>query len=136
MAFLFYDGWRIFHPVDQVADGEDDVKDADVLISVAGNIMDRFKESKIPRLIVPHGLSRLHEEHARKKAWMGLTEPSNGNRPVRVGYVGNLFAHALDRNTLFRMARHNSELIFDIFGPLSPPSGTKRIVTRVDRGDA
>lgn len=121
----FTSGYRIFHPVDQVYQGRKDTKNADVIISVAEIIADRFHESGLPTLIVDHGLGRPHELYARQLAERIESDCVTRSSQVRVGYVGNLLAHAVDRPMLYQIMNSNPAVQFDLFGPFQPPQTSR-----------
>jgi glycosyltransferase involved in cell wall biosynthesis len=116
----FGKGTRIFHPVDQVTPGRSDTKNADVILSVAASIADRFKASAIPSLVVPHGLCREYEEYGRSTLSdieSGTSNTRLSERRLRVGYAGNLLAKAVDRPVFLELIANHPEVDFELFGP-------------------
>ena len=113
-------GAKIFHPVDQVTPGRHDTKNADVILSVAASIAERFEASILPKLIVPHGLCREYEEYGEKKLREGQSGASmqrTGGQRLKVGYAGNLLAKAVDRPVFLELIANHPEVDFELFGP-------------------
>lgn len=111
---------KIFHPVDQVPAGSVSTKNADVLLSVDASIAARFTGQDIPKLVVPHGLCREFEEYGQ-----GILSSMRScksfhfseGEPTRVGYVGNLLAHSIDRPAFLKIIRSHPGVQFELFGP-------------------
>ncbi len=105
---------RIYHPVDMVATAAQlaPARTADVVLSVADNILGRFERVASSRHFVNHGLGPDFVAAALADAsW----QPHEG--PVRVGYVGNLFIHQLDRAAFRDIVTESPEVEFHVWGP-------------------
>ncbi len=106
---------RIFHAVDQVATASQIAagRSADVVFSVAENILDRFGGVAAPRHFINHGLGAEFVRAAEERG----SEWAAHDGAIRVGYVGNLFIPQLDRGAFQRMVEENPGVDFHVWGP-------------------
>lgn len=114
---------RIFHPVDNPAQGRSSAKGANLVLSVSQAFLDRL--APVQGHVIPHALSALHLAHARDVA----RAPKRATRregPQRVGYVGNLEHIGVDWPTILTMVRENPEVCFRFIGPVGA-GGSSRV---------
>ena len=108
--------FKIFHPVDDIADGLEKPS-ADAILSVSRIFINRIA-NKRPAFQVPHGLNRNYQEIAKKTTEISQSGQAPSDREkVTVGYVGNLESTALDWPTFSSIIADNSEIDFRIIGP-------------------
>lgn len=101
---------KVFHPVDEpllriairAAEG------ADFIFSVTREILEKYKEYKIPGYFINHGVA---ESFIRES---GSGRPSG--MPTRVGISGNFLRPDLDRPVLSNIIRSNPDIIFECWG--------------------
>ena len=102
--------FKIFHPVDEPSDKNALIAatGANVLFSVTREIIEKYKDYKIPAQFINHGLS---------DEFMGvlLNRPAKG-QPINVGLSGNFLRPDLDRKILLQIVRGNPECRFHFFG--------------------
>ena len=103
--------FKIFHPVDEssdpisifAADG------ADIIFSVAREILDKYKHLPIPRYFIDHGL-------ADEFILPSSNEIKKSNGKLNVGLSGNLLRKDLDRDILLQIIRENPTVNFNFYG--------------------
>ncbi|MBM3965255.1 MAG: glycosyltransferase family 4 protein [Planctomycetes bacterium] len=123
---------KIFHPVDQVTEGRSETKSADVLLSVAESIAERFRESTIPKLVIPHGLCSQYEAYGRSvisRVEGRASIPIGSSGRFRVGYAGNLLAKAIDRPVFIEIMLNHPDIEFELFGPFESLDGQPESAT-------
>ncbi len=108
--------FKIFHPVDDIQESSSD-RSANVILTVAKRFRDRVRKTTCPSFLVPHGLSRLHEELARRTVAYPKPASPSGHRRIVVGYVGNLAHSAIDWKCITRLVSENDAVRFLFIGP-------------------
>lgn len=104
----------IFHPVDLI--GKDvSQKRCDLVLSVSDMILHEYKRQDVPKYVVNHGLAETFVKIAKKVP----VESETADRPVRIGYVGNLMMSALDREVMKKIITANETSEFHMIGPYS-----------------
>jgi glycosyltransferase involved in cell wall biosynthesis len=103
----------IYHVVDHISEPHSlrPAHGADLVISVAPEILEGLSGR---RLLVQHGLSEDFARLARGRLEGPLEAPAR-SRP-RVGYLGNLEIHSLDRGTLQALIDAHPEVEFHFWG--------------------
>ena len=107
--------YNIFHPVDQLEGSSNRrvAEGADLVLTVAQEIADRLTLARAPKVVLGHGLADAFVEAARE----GNSWSADDNRPVRVGYVGNLLRPSVDRAAFRRLVDEHPLVEFHIWGP-------------------
>ncbi len=85
---------------------------ADVIISVAQNILDYFKGMGKPLLLLQHGLAPVFEKEAINHVSTDLQQAQ-----IKIGYVGNLFRQGIDRKACKQIIINHPEIEFHFWGP-------------------
>ncbi len=102
--------FKIFHPVDEPSDNNAIIaaSGANVLFSVTREIIEKYKDFKIPSEFINHGIS---------EEFLGnlFIRPAKG-QPINVGLSGNFLRPDLDRQILIQIVRGNPECRFHFFG--------------------
>ena len=107
----FNAAYKIFHPVDIIDKREQFMvgNSADIIFSVAGNILNKFKGINTPKFFVNHGLSESFCNN----------ENVDSFPKVRFAYIGNLMIHGLDRLRIKEIVLQNPSVNFDFYGNFS-----------------
>jgi glycosyltransferase involved in cell wall biosynthesis len=121
----------VYHVVDQFEERRafGPAREADLIVSVAREILDRFTEVPRPKLLVNHGIASRFAELARARLDERAFAPRSGER-LRIGYVGNLLIPRLDRDTLVRLVRERPDLEFHFWGDHGDRSGFVALLER------
>lgn len=109
---------RIYHPVDQVAAGPHPrrlARSADIILSVAREILASFDGVATPRYLLNHGLGTDFVARALNRR----SYTRNSTAKITVGYVGNLFKLQLDRPCFRQLIEEHPEVQFHIWSPTS-----------------
>lgn len=115
---LFGSDLVVFHPVDMMMSGGiPQAQNADLILSVAENIVERYKNLGKSVYIINHGLSSPFEEEAIKNLESSHDIKTNHHQGLRIGYVGNLLRNEIDHEVFLRIIEENSNIEFDIWGP-------------------
>lgn len=104
---------KIFFPVD-LAPNNDAINaalGADFIISVAQEIIEQYKQFKVPKLKLNHGVSELFLNQSYNLNQKKLSQKIN------VGLSGNFLRKDIDRNILLEIITKNKDLNFNFFGP-------------------
>lgn len=115
---------NIFHPVDDFSPRVAADKNANLVLSVDQRFLDKIPGSA-QKLIIPHGLGRKHEQHARTML-SEMIEPSRISNRFRIGYVGNLEHIGIDWPTILATIDANPAAVFEFIGPFAEDSGYVR----------
>jgi len=113
---------RIFHTVDNPAQGRSSAKGANLVLSVSQAFLDRL--APVQGHVIPHALSAFHMAHARDVAHNPQRAARPG-RPLRVGYVGNLEHIGVDWPTILTMVQENPGARFRFTGPTAPDASSR-----------
>lgn len=108
---------KIFHPVDSIVGDRRTAKGADVVVSVSADFINRLPAATEHTLVLPHGISRLHEAYAKRVVANDLVAQRKKSSRRTVGYVGNLDMVGIDWSTIFRMITHFQDVEFVFVGP-------------------
>jgi len=113
----------IYQLVDQFTEpaAHGPAREADLIISVAKEILDRFDAVPRPKLLVNHGVATSFVDRAKARLAARDFKPKAGER-VRVGYAGNLLLPRLDVATLGQIIVESPDVDFHIWGNHDPPS--------------
>jgi len=116
---------KIFHPVDEPLNKAaiNSAKGADILFSVTNEIIGKYAGLRLPSYFVNHGVQEKFLEH-------GVIE--NVNKPIRIGFSGNLLRKDIDRETLITIIKSNQEVVFDFWGSLSAKNANMGGIEDVD----
>jgi hypothetical protein len=113
-------GWfeaplRIYHPVDFTAGpvAPRVANTADIIFSVAPEILAQFGSVRAPRVLIPHGLADAFARRARARA----PELPVRSGPARVGYVGNLFHAGVNHALLHTIVEAHRGAEFHFWSP-------------------
>jgi len=93
-------------------------KRADIIFSVAEDILKKLNGVDGPKYFINHGLS-YHFEHCAEQRLIEMRE-NNGERPagpVRIGYSGNMLRKDIDEDCLKSIIRNNKDVQFYFWGP-------------------
>lgn len=101
--------FKIFHPIDlpQNADGINSGKDAQIMFSVAQEILDAYKEFNVPKYFIHHGLTN---------EFIQQSISNNQNKSIQFGLSGNWLRPDIDRETLLQIIRENPSIHFHLWG--------------------
>lgn len=110
---------KIFHPVDQVLLPHqiDMATHADLVFSVSDEILGSLREHRVPKLRIEHGVSAAFVSLAERRL---LVREYVANRPIKVGYVGNLLMPYIDREAMLEVIERHPEIEFHLWGPREP----------------
>jgi glycosyltransferase involved in cell wall biosynthesis len=110
LLYDLYQGAHIFEAIDK----------ADALISISQVILDYYKDTLPPKLLLRHGLGPHFAEKARERL---RTEDfaTRGGPGIRVGYTGNLLRPGMNTEVAMTIIRRHPEIEFHFWGP----DGTK-----------
>lgn len=100
--------FNIYHPVD-IIDKREQLNvgnSADVIFSVADNILDRFNNTKTLKQFINHGLSKEFTIHSE----------THQNSSVKFAYIGNLMIKGLDRDRIKQIVINHPSIGFDFYG--------------------
>jgi glycosyltransferase involved in cell wall biosynthesis len=102
--------YKIFHPVDEPLNKASmaSAKGAQIIFSVTSEIVEKYKEYKIPSHIINHGLNETFLKYP-----VNFLQP---NATLHVGFSGNLLRKDIDRNTLLSIIKQNPAIIFECWG--------------------
>ncbi|MBL4708839.1 MAG: hypothetical protein JKY48_10425 [Flavobacteriales bacterium] len=104
---------KISHQVDFIPEEfKKNVTGADVLFSVAKEILEDLAEPNVPSFLVNHGI---HEEFFNLD-----TLPIAENGKVKLGYVGNLLRSSVHYSLLTQLIKQNPEVEFVLIGNYEP----------------
>lgn len=81
------------------------------IVSIAQEILDGFKETGKPQLLLHHGLSPAFQ----KMAESGLAAFEKGNK-IKIGYTGNLMRQGIDREVFRKIISTHPDLEFHFWG--------------------
>ena len=102
---------KIYHPVDFLTN-ENQIKlgeNADIIFSVADNILQLFKNIRTPQYFINHGLSRYYSD--------SKIEYNRSNKDhISFAYIGSLFIPGLDREALTKVIDSHPHIQFDFYG--------------------
>lgn len=97
--------------------------DADGVATISSLIMDYFKFSDKPKLLLNHGLNKTFTLLARARRSNGIS--SGINQPVKVAYVGNLLqGNRIDYKTVQLIVEQNPDVAFHFYGPYQEKENT------------
>ena len=104
----FRDAFKIFHPVDEPRNPEAirAATDADILLAVTNEIIEKYKGFSIPKYFINHGVSGYFFDQKELSA----------RDSVRVGLSGNLLRPDIDWNILLKIIDENPNVIFEVWG--------------------
>jgi glycosyltransferase involved in cell wall biosynthesis len=109
---LFGPAYKIYHAVDvHIAPLEHELaKSSNMILAVSQKILDRFDDFPVLKRKINHGLS----DH-----FLNIVPAPvhGGDKPIRVGYVGNLDNWCIDVPTLLTIVRQAAQVEFNFIGP-------------------
>ena len=91
-------------------------KSADAIISVSQLILDHYKNTQPPKLLLQHGLGEYFAEIARTKLMSHNTEIKLYDKP-KIGYMGNLLIKGLNRELIIKLIKQYPDNEFHFWGP-------------------
>lgn len=99
---------KIYHPVDYVEE-KTQIQvgiSADIIFSVAYNILDQFHDIETPSFFINHGLSNDFIQDCKVKQCAKIS----------FAYIGNLMIRGLDRKSISEIILTHPEIEFDFYG--------------------
>jgi hypothetical protein len=108
LLYDLYQGSHIFKALDK----------ADALISVSKVILDYYKDTPPPKLLLQHGLGSQFEYRSRQRLLAGEFDVAPGVR-IRVGYTGNLLREGMNTDVASKIIVRHPEIEFHFWGPHS-----------------
>jgi len=110
MRFFREVSLKIFHPVDEPLNAVaiKSAEGADIIFSVTGEILEKYRAFQVPRVIINHGITDDFLLPASDEYAVG--------NPVRVGLSGNLVRPDIDRQTLLQIISENAGIVFEFWG--------------------
>ena len=108
---------KIYHPVDATPEMNGSTKHADIIISVSDVILDYFKEAKIPRHFINHGLGAAFTKMALQRLQNIEQSRKNDKNNINFGYVGNLLMQYINHRLFEEVISTNPKINFHIWGP-------------------
>jgi len=91
---------------------------ADIVFSVAEDILKKLSSVDVPKYFINHGLSEQFERYsvmALQNSKEACGEGKSG--PVKIGYVGNILRPDIDHACFRKIVEHNKAAQFYIWGP-------------------
>jgi N-acetylglutamate synthase-like GNAT family acetyltransferase len=112
---------KIFHPVDEPLNNDAIIsaENADIIFSVTNEILDKYKNYKVPKYFINHGVS----ESFLNNIYQNEKLKSNN---LHVGISGNLRRKDIDRDVLLTIVKNHPEIIFDCWGEYQEDSNPTR----------
>lgn len=107
----------IYHVVDQIS-GNHSIKaayDADIIVSVASEILEKFNSVPQRKVLINHGLAEAFVNMAKIRLQHNDFGQTCTDRP-QIGYVGNLFIGHLDREKVKELIKENRNVDFHFWG--------------------
>lgn len=89
---------------------------AQYIISVSQLILDQFKNTKAPKLLLQHGLGKFFADKAdQKMAQQDFSKPGTGK--IKIGYTGNLLIAGMDIDAVIKVINQHQDKEFHFWGP-------------------
>lgn len=96
---------------------------ADGIATISSPILDFFRFSDKPKLLLNHGLNKTFSALAKERLQKGLTNTIQN--PLKVAYVGNLLqGNRMDYETLQKIVAQNPGVDFHVYGPYEEKENT------------
>jgi glycosyltransferase involved in cell wall biosynthesis len=108
LLYDFYQGDHIFKAAGS----------ADALISVSQVILEHYKETPPPKLLVQHGLGQSFAGKALEKLKKAEFEIQKGDK-IKIGYTGNLLRAGMNTIIARQIIERHPEIAFHFWGPYS-----------------
>ncbi len=110
---VFGKSFKIFHPVDKIIDPAffKTAKNANIVLSVAQNILDDLKPFNKNLHVINHGINHAYEDEAKQ-----IPVPYQRSSVVKIGYVGNLIRPDIDHAIFLKMIHENPSIEFHLWG--------------------
>ncbi len=89
---------------------------ADYIISVSQMILDYYKNTRAPKLLLQHGLGKYFAEMAEQKI-AHANFSNHGTGKIRVGYTGNLLIAGMDIGAVKNIIGQHQDKEFHFWGP-------------------
>ncbi len=108
-GFFNRDALRIFHPVDEPLNlpAIEAAEGAEIIFSVTEEILSKYSKYDVPKHLIRHGLAG---------DFVDLPLNATVNKPLHIGYSGNLSRNDIDRETLVKIIEENRNCIFEFWG--------------------
>lgn len=102
----------IYHPVDffEYSRGNKIAKQADIIFSVAHEILDDIQDQKAKKFFINHSIS---------EEFLGTfvdLKPKQKEKNIKVGYSGNLLRSDIDYEVLLKLINYNKHIEFHFYG--------------------
>lgn len=114
---------KIFFIADQIQNTSQNRcgKKADLVVSVADEILIKFKKINNNCLLINHGLNKQYEDFALNNLQkiVNINSKELVNQKIRVGYIGNLLIPFLYEEGLKKIVINNPTINFHFWGPYS-----------------
>ena len=114
---------KVFFIADQIQNTSQtrSAKRADVVVSVAEEILGQFRSINPNCLLVNHGINKHYEDFANENLQKLNSEllPDYNNKEINIGYIGNLLIPFLDEEGLKRIVLENPKVQFHFWGAYS-----------------
>ena len=91
---------------------------ADIMVSPSQLILDHYRSSNVPQLLVQHGLNKTMALAAADRL-QNIPGSSIGAKRIKVGYTGNLLRAAIDTGTAEKIIAGHPGIEFHFWGPYS-----------------
>jgi glycosyltransferase involved in cell wall biosynthesis len=102
---------KIFFPVDEPSEAQKKTgKNAQYLISITSEILEKYKRSPLKDLLINHSI---------QENFIFNPTPQKSNNNIEVGYAGNLFRPDIDTKTILKLVAKNQHCIFNFWGNIS-----------------
>lgn len=123
----------IFHPVDNIPPELSSAKHAQLILSNNEAYMTSLPPGRAGKILIPHGTQNAYVEFGKAQLARGF--PSFRDKPLTVGYVGNLDRNDMDWEALHAVVEGHPDLLFRIIGPYGREASSIRETARL-RGNA
>ena len=106
LLYDLYQGSHIFKALEK----------ADALITISQVILDHYKSSTVPKLLIQHGIGPDIEVKSRQILQTGNFSAAAGGR-IKVGYTGNLLRAGMNTEIAMEIIGRHPEIEFHFWGP-------------------
>jgi hypothetical protein len=108
---FFPNSLKIFHPVDEptTRTAVNSARGAQVIFSVTHEILDKFRQFRVPKYFINHGVADYFLEPL-------AIDKEKQNHLVHVGISGNLLREDIDRTILLQIINENPGIVFECWG--------------------
>lgn len=117
----------IYHAMDNhLTKLEKEVADnSDFIFAPSKLILNKFKDIKVVKNVINHGLSDVFINESNKN----LAKDKTG---IKVGYVGNLSSFAINFKILYKIVKQNPKVEFNFIGPIGKSNLSENAKTSIE----